>query len=158
MFKDKQSPGVCAVEAEVLLYADALWNTQHLYMYFCGCGCPELLMLFWSCDLLLWHRRKGLLSEGIREAGPGLTHHLCTTWKDAKLKKVEKVPVFVENSPSTPLPHKALKKNELRKKMNKSDSRNCHFGWAATTKLDGPSSLWEKCWHLSHKTWEAKTE
>lgn len=162
MFKDKQSPGVCGVEAEVLLYADALWNTRHLYMYFCDCGCPELLMLFWSSDLLLWHGRKGLLSEGIREAGPGPAHHLCTTWNDTKFRKVEKVPVLCKNHPVRPshthiICDNSPKKNKIKKKKI-SDSRYWDFGWAATTKLDGPSSLREKRWQLPHKTWEVKTE
>lgn len=33
MFKDKQSPGVCGVEAEVLLYARSPGKALHTYIY-----------------------------------------------------------------------------------------------------------------------------
>lgn len=67
MFKDKQSPGVCGVEAEVLLYAQSPSEALDTYMCISSCcGCPYYSHCF---DLLIccWGTRGKLVSEGIKD-------------------------------------------------------------------------------------------
>lgn len=73
MFKDKQSPGVCGVETEVLLYAQS--PSEALDTYICisvCCGCPnysqcfDLLICCWGArGKAIVRRDKGTWSNGV---------------------------------------------------------------------------------------------
>lgn len=118
MFKDKQSPGVCGVEAEVLLYAQS--PSEALDTYICisvCCGCPNYSQCF---DLLIcrWGARgKGSVrrDKGTWSNGVSAQCSLCITSCAWTLNSTWRLIRFHQHKPYSRVKYKEdHEKNKIR--------------------------------------------